>query len=79
MSATLLEDGLRLDASLDPDTDQVDMHLALLEPLGLDAGGVHHEGGDVWPSRDEDGYRCLRAWLADVPDEGACGRAAPDL
>lgn len=63
--------------AVDPTTDRADMHLALLEPLALDAGGVHHEGGDVWASRDDDGYRCVRAWLSGESDEGACARATP--
>ena len=37
--------------------------LATLKPLSIDAGGYGHEGGPVWNTREDPGYRCVRAWL----------------
>lgn len=48
---------------IDPLTD-LDQKLSLTKPLAVSAGGVAHAGGDVFASRDDPGYRCLRAWLA---------------
>jgi hypothetical protein len=54
-------------------------HLALTKPLAVSAGGIAHEGGVHWPTRDDPGYRCLHGYLTesdggeDVAD--ACARA----
>ena len=60
---------------VDPFAPGVDESLLLLEPLAVDAGGVHHEGGDVWKSRDDPGYLCVRSFLAGIVDRRACAEA----
>jgi hypothetical protein len=51
-------------AGVDPEPESVDEHLALLKPLSLEAGGIHHVGEQLWPDREDPSYVCLRAWLA---------------
>lgn len=63
--------------AIDPGAPTVDDHVALLKPLAVEAGGLAHDGDPVYRSVDDPGYRCLRAWLADAPDDGACEAAAP--
>jgi hypothetical protein len=48
---------------LDPFVDQIEDHLLLLKPLAVDAGGIHHVGGDLWADQTDKVYRCLHAWL----------------
>lgn len=48
-------------AGVDPAAASPEASLSLAKPV---AGEITHVGGDVWPSRDDPGYRCLRAWLA---------------
>ena len=40
----------------------------LRRPLSTAAGGVYHEGGDVYLGTDEAGYQTLRRWVDDVVD-----------
>ncbi|MCP4444286.1 MAG: hypothetical protein GY811_02935 [Myxococcales bacterium] len=51
----------------------------LLKALAVSAGGMAHEGGAVWQSTSEPGYRCLAAWLAqesaDANAQAACTEA----
>lgn len=55
---------------LDPQATQVENHLLLLKPLAVDAGGISHIGGDLWPDQSDGVYRCLHAWLrSGVSDE----------
>lgn len=67
-------------AGVDPEASTPDLHLALTKPLAVAAGGLAHAGGDVWPDREDPGYRCLRAWLAGESERtesiAACSEAA---
>jgi hypothetical protein len=45
------------------------------KPLAVDGGGMHHEGGDLWPDRDAPEYRCLEAWLTGGADPASCAAA----
>lgn len=63
--------------ALDPAATDVDANVALTKPLAVAAGGLEHVGGDVWASREDPGYRCLRTWLAGDLDAGECADAAP--
>lgn len=63
--------------AIDPAAASVDDHVALLKPLAVEAGGLAHEGDPVYATSADPGFRCLRAWLADEPDDGACEAAAP--
>ena len=64
LTAEELDANVRALMAVDPDAEPVEESLVLLEPLAVDAGGVYHEGGDVWPSTTDPSYRCLRAFLA---------------
>ncbi len=48
-------------AGVDPGAASPEASLSLAKPV---AGEITHAGGDVWPSRSDPGYRCVRAWLA---------------
>jgi len=61
---------------IDPAPASPDAHLALLAPLSVESGGTAHVGGDLWPSREDPAYRCLRAWLAGEEDAAACAEAS---
>lgn len=62
-------------AGVDPVTDP-DRDVMLLKPLAIDAGGMHHIGGDdIWADRSDPGYVCVREWLAGNPPGDACTRA----
>ncbi len=63
-------------------TGSPDHHLALLKPLALGAGGIHHVGGVHWADTTDPGYLCLRGWLVgdikqDVGSE--CAKATAKL
>lgn len=68
-------------AGLDPQIDRIDDHLLLLKPLAVEAGGLHHVGGDLWADRTHGVYRCLHAWLrsgvADVAARALCTSVLP--
>jgi hypothetical protein len=73
------EDNVRALAAVDPGAP-VDDSLVLTKPL---LGGEHHVGGDLFRSRDEAPFRCLRGWLAgDGADDAvvaACDEAAAEV
>lgn len=54
-------------------------HLALLKALAVDAGGMAHEGGDVWRDSSAPGYRCLLAFLSNQTDPDACAVALAEV
>jgi hypothetical protein len=65
-------------AGIDPDPIDVDHSLVLQKPLARDAGGVAHEGGDLWDSTTEPpnrSYQCLHAWLAGETAQAAAAEA----
>ncbi len=69
-------------AGIDPEPSDLAHSLVLQKPLARDAGGVAHEGGDLWPSSDDPSYVCLASWLAgDTRDAAAlaCDAAAAAL
>lgn len=77
-----LDDNRRSFAALELANDGPAQHLALLKPLAVSAGGIHHEGPSLWSSTAAPGYQCLRAYLAgDAEDEpaDACARALDEL
>lgn len=53
---------------IDP-TAEAEQHLAVLKALDPDAGGLRHEGGTVWPSREDPAAHCLVGWLRAEPDD----------
>jgi hypothetical protein len=66
---------------LAPETQHLEDHLLLLKPLAVDAGGVHHKGGELWRDQNDHAYRCLHAWLrsgaSDDAGRAICGAARP--
>ena len=66
---------------LDPGRARIEDHLLLLKPLAVDAGGLHHVGGDLWDDQNDSAYRCLHAWLragaSDDAGKAICTQAAP--
>ncbi|MCB9597780.1 MAG: hypothetical protein H6719_33995 [Sandaracinaceae bacterium] len=61
---------------VDPVPRSVDEHTALTKPLSVDAGGLFHEGDDLWLDRADPSYVCLRGWLAGELDVvAACEQA----
>jgi hypothetical protein len=62
-------------AGIDPSPRSIEAHGALGKPV---AGELWHGGGDVWASRDDAGYRCLRAWLARESPTSAVADACAD-
>lgn len=60
--------------AIDPGTPFAD-GLAMRKPLAERAGGVAHEGGDVWQTPDEPQARCVAAWLRGESDEPAAQEA----
>ncbi|HTE56684.1 MAG TPA: hypothetical protein VK698_37785 [Kofleriaceae bacterium] len=60
-----------------------DLNLILRKPLAEAAGGVQHEGGDLWLSRDEPQAACVVAWLAGQSEldavRDACIRAGTEV
>lgn len=73
------EQNVRSLAAVDPGAP-VDDSLVLTKPL---AGGEHHIGGDLFPTRDGAQFRCLRGWLSgDAHDDAvaaACADAAAEV
>ncbi len=73
-----LEANVRAIQSIDPGAEPSDT-LVMRKPLG----GVAHEGGTVWASRDEPQLVCVLAWLSATSDEpdaaGACSLAAEEV
>lgn len=53
-------------AGVDPAATSPEANLVLAKPV---VGEMSHVGGDVWTSREDPGYRCVRAWLAGESDE----------
>ncbi len=45
------------------DPSDPERSVALRKPLAIDAGGLHHGGGEVFVDRTDPGYRTLRRWL----------------
>ena len=60
---------------VDPFAESAAEQLVLLEPLAVSAGGVHHEGDDIWSSREDPGYRCVASFLEGEVDRAACADA----
>lgn len=52
--------------------------ILLRKPLAARAGGYHHLGEDIWPSRDDPAYRCLAAWLAGTTSDPAAAAACAE-
>lgn len=56
--------------------------LILRKPLAAAAGGIEHEGGDLWTTRDEPQAACVLAWLEGREDDAsraACAAAAQEV
>lgn len=60
--------------AIEPGVDPEDA-LFIRKPLAEGAGGVAHEGGDLWSSRDEPQVVCALAWLEATSDEPAAAEA----
>ena len=69
---------LNFDAFEAIDPEPTRLHIVLSKPLSVDAGGLFHEGGDLWPDASHAEYRCIEAWLTEAPAAAACAEAAPD-
>jgi hypothetical protein len=61
---------VRAIASIDPGAGPADS-LFFRKPLAEAAGGVAHEGGDVWTRRDDPQLLCVLAWLGGESDSAA--------
>lgn len=48
------------------DATSPDECAVLRKPLARAAGGEWHEGGEIFPSRDDRDYRAVRAWLSSL-------------
>lgn len=67
-------------AGVDPTAADPDHHVAVLKPLAESEGGLPHVGEDVWDSRMDDAYVCVRDWLAsDLVSADVCARAAAEV
>ncbi len=68
-------------SGLDTSDTKIEDKLLLLKPLSVDAGGLFHKGGNLWPDQNDPVYRCLHAWLrSGVSDEAGravCTEALP--
>jgi hypothetical protein len=77
-----LEANVRAIQAIDPGADP-SATLFVRKPLAPGAGGLAHEGGDVWANRDEPQLVCILAWLAGTSDEpsaaAACSAAADQV
>ncbi|HEY8142510.1 MAG TPA: hypothetical protein VIG06_07565 [Kofleriaceae bacterium] len=62
---------VRAIAAIEPGASPAET-LFIRKPL---AGGVFHEGGDLWSSRDEPQLVCALAWLEGASDEPAAAEA----
>ncbi len=66
-------------AAFDTLGEPSDDNQILLKGLSIDAGGMAHEGGAVWATKDDPGYRCVMAWLSGEsalePAQAACAAA----
>ena len=63
LTAAELDENRLAFASVALASDKPEAQLALLKPLALGQGGIHHVGGVHWASKDDPGYLCLRGWL----------------
>lgn len=68
--------------AIDPGVEP-ERHMILRKPLAEAAGGVEHEGGELWLSRDEPQAACILAWLSGRSDDpaarDACAAAADQV
>jgi hypothetical protein len=64
--------------AIDPGAAPADS-LFIRKPLAESAGGVFHEGGDLWTSRDDPQLLCALAWLSGERDADACAIAADEV
>ncbi len=69
---------LRAIQAIDPGAEPADS-LLIRKPLAGSAGGVFHEGGDLWTSRDDPQLLCVLAWLSADSDPAACAIAADQV
>ncbi len=65
---------VRAIAGLEPGATPADS-LFIRKPLAESAGGIAHEGGDVWASRGDPQLVCALAWLAGESGEPAAAEA----
>jgi len=77
LSAAELAWNVQAFEGVDPAAADVSTSMILLKPLARAGGGVAHEGGELWPTRDDAAYRCLEAWLLGDGEGAAreCARA----
>jgi hypothetical protein len=68
--------------AIDPGVAPLD-GLVARKPLAAAEGGIWHEGGDIWSSREESQASCVLAWLAGTSDAPAaveaCRAAAEEV
>lgn len=68
--------------AIDPGAAPADS-LFIRKPLAGSAGGVFHEGGDLWTARDDPQLICALAWLSGTSDDpaatDACAIAADQV
>ena len=73
---------VRATEALEPGVSPDDA-LFIRKPLAESAGGVAHEGGELWTGRDDPQLVCALAWLAGSSDEpaavAACAIAAEEV
>jgi len=64
--------------AIDPGAEPADS-LMIRKPLAEAAGGVFHEGGDLWTSKDDPQLLCVLAWLSGDSDPDDCAVAAEQV
>jgi hypothetical protein len=61
-------------AAIDPGADPADNQI-VSKPLAQAAGGLFHQGGEIWPDRQDPQYLCVLGWLAGTSDDAAVAAA----
>jgi hypothetical protein len=64
-----------VDGDVDVTSANVDSTMMLRKPLSSAGSGVHHEGRQLWSSRSDVAYVCVRSWLLGTVDADTCAEA----
>lgn len=43
--------------------------IVVKKPLAVAMGGIHHVGGELWPTTDDPAYLCVRDWLGGANED----------
>lgn len=64
LTAEELVANARAVVGIDPDPMPLETHWALTKPLAVAAGGIAHEGGELWRSTADADYQAVLRWLS---------------